>query len=86
MGSRRGLDDDLLSGALWRRPKVLAVLTCLAGVLAGACAGAFAWPLLSLRYSTSDYSVVAVPFITVPVGALVGLVIAAAHVARRGRG
>jgi hypothetical protein len=49
-------------------------LVLLAGLLLGACAGGVAWPLLALGYRRADYSVIALPFMTIPAGAVLGLV------------
>lgn len=85
MNRLRRLDDEFLSGALWERPGMRVAAFLVLGVFAGAVSGVVAWPLVSLGYEPSDYSVVAVPFITVPVGALVGLILTAALLLHRDR-
>lgn len=83
MSRLRRLDDELLSGALWTRTSLRVALFLLLGFGLGAVAGGLAWPLVSLSYSPSDYSVVAVPFITVPLGAVVGVVLTGVLLVRR---
>lgn len=75
MGRLRRLDDEFLAGSWWQRPRLRTASLLLLGAVAGAVGGGVAWPLLALGYSRSDYSVVALPFFTVPVGAVVGLVL-----------
>jgi membrane protein implicated in regulation of membrane protease activity len=79
------LDDELLSGALWKRPWMQAGLLLCLGLVGGALVGALGWPLVALSYSTSDYSVVAVPFFSIPLGALFGVAVAGVLLLRRRR-
>jgi hypothetical protein len=81
----RRLDDDLLSGALWHRPHVRLGVLLLVGAVLGACAGGVAWPLLALGRSPDDYSVIALPFLTIPAGALLGLVLGLLYLRRTRR-
>ncbi|MDT7647894.1 MAG: hypothetical protein QOC75_4894 [Pseudonocardiales bacterium] len=75
MSNLRRLDDEFLSGALWVRPNMRIALSLALGIVTGAFIGAVAWPLLALGYSRSDYSVVAVPFMTISLGVVAGLVV-----------
>jgi hypothetical protein len=85
VSSLRRLDDDFVSGVLWNRPHVRLGMVLLVGVLLGACAGGIAWPLLALGHSADDYSVVALPFMTIPAGAVLGFVVGVVQLRRTRR-